>query len=211
MFVRGDVQPAHGQVVASLDKERELELLPSSHAWGLVGADLPPEVTLRYRVAISTGRSFSPQKQSSAPAELVWKNGLVTVNTPHSKAAIGFAGGKRIKLGSVIIEAGQTIQDGWCAITATEMRPGHWLITATGYAENTGMGWKNAAKTTVGRDWGKSPSLVEGIPATVTLAGAFNAWSLDERGQRRAEVPVRNGKFEIGPHHQTLWYEVQAR
>ncbi len=27
-----------------------------------------------------------------------------------------------------------------------------YLITATGYAENTGMGWKNTGKNTVGRD-----------------------------------------------------------
>ncbi len=87
------------------------------------------------------------------------------------------------------------------------------LITATGDIENTGMGWKNAAKTSVGRDWGKAPVLVEGPAAKIELPGGgkFKAWALDERGQRRAEIPVANGTLEIGPQHRTLWYEVERQ
>ena len=43
------------------------------------------------------------------------------------------------------------------------------LITTTDYAENTDMGWKSVEKNSVGKDWGKAPSLVEGIRATITL------------------------------------------
>jgi hypothetical protein len=84
------------------------------------------------------------------------------------------------------------------------------LITATGDIENTGMGWKNAEKTSVGRDWGKAPVLVEGPAAKIELPGGgkLKAWALDERGHRRAEIPVTNGTLEIGPQHRTLWYEV---
>ena len=87
------------------------------------------------------------------------------------------------------------------------------LITATGDIENTGMGWKNAEKTSVGRDWGKAPVLVEGPAAKIELPGGgkFKAWALDERGQRRAEIPVANGTLEIGPQHRTLWYEVERQ
>jgi hypothetical protein len=77
------------------------------------------------------------------------------------------------------------------------------------------MGWKSAEKSTVGRDWGIAPSLVEGIPAEITLpisASGVKVWALDERGQRTMEVPVRDiqGKaaFEIGSQYRTLWYEV---
>jgi hypothetical protein len=211
MFVRGDVQPARGQVVAPLDKEREIELLPRSHAWGLVAADVPPEFTLHDRVAISTNSSSLSRNQSASPAEFVWNTGLATVNTPRSKAVIGFTGRERIELGGVIIEPGQTMQNGWCMITATEMQSGHWLITATGYAGNTDMGWKNAEKSTVGRDWGRAPSLAEGIPAKIALPRAAQAWALDERGQRALELPLRNGLLEIGPQCRTLWYEVGTR
>ncbi len=91
------------------------------------------------------------------------------------------------------------------------------LITATGDIENTGMGWKNAEKTSVGRDWGKAPVLVEGPAAKIELPGGgnFKVWALDERGQRRAEIPVREtsggATLEIGPQHRTLWYEVERQ
>jgi hypothetical protein len=86
------------------------------------------------------------------------------------------------------------------------------LVTATGYAENTGMKWVNDEKNSVGRNWGGRPSLVEGIPATVQLPtkGRLKAWALDERGQRREEVPITDGKLQIGPEHRTLWYEIVA-
>lgn len=87
------------------------------------------------------------------------------------------------------------------------------LITATGDIANTDMGWKNAEKTTVGRDWGKAPVLVEGPAAKIELPGGgkFKAWALDERGQRREEIPVVDGKLEIGPQFKTLWYEVERQ
>ena len=87
------------------------------------------------------------------------------------------------------------------------------LITATGDIANTDMGWKNAEKTTVGRDWGRAPVLVEGPAATIELPGGgkFKAWALDERGQRREELPVADGKLTIGPQFKTLWYEVERQ
>ena len=65
----------------------------------------------------------------------------------------------------------------------------------------------------MGRDWGKAPVLVEGPTAKIELPGGgkFKAWALDERGQRRAEIPVANGTLEIGPQHRTLWYEVERQ
>ena len=158
------------------------------------------------------------EKMRTAGPWSLWKlppwdqtNGVFTVTAPRAKAVIGFTRGRTFDLGNNIrIAPGPTRQD-WSAITITEMAPHRWLITATGYAENTGMGWKNSEHTTVGRDWGQAPSLVEGIPATITLPGATKAWALDERGQRKAELPVRDSIVEIGPQQQTLWYEVETR
>jgi hypothetical protein len=80
------------------------------------------------------------------------------------------------------------------------------------------MRWKDSARTTVGRDWGTGPTLVEGIPATITLpvpATRLTVWALDERGQRRELVPVRDAgrsaTFEIGATYRTLWYEAVVR
>jgi hypothetical protein len=252
MFVRGDVAAAREQVVAALDKQKETDLLRGSHAWNLVDAGMvgiPRETALLHRVCIDLAGAISngvPSRIQSAPTEiqpaarrfvsdtgeLVWDlsekgRGVVTVNAPRSKAVIGYGSGKRFELGNVVIEPGNTMQDGWSAITVTEMQPQRWprtnargwLITATGYTENTGMGWKSPDKNSVGRNWGKAPSLVEGIRARITLpvpARRIQAWSLDERGQRKTVIPVQadgsgNAVVTIGPGYQTLWYEVAAK
>jgi hypothetical protein len=60
---------------------------------------------------------------------------------------------------------------------------------------------------------------VEGISATITLplpAKQVQAWALDERGQRKNQIPVNadpsgNAVIRIGPQWQTLWYEVEAK
>ena len=109
----------------------------------------------------------------------------------------------------------------WTCITLTVMKgedfssPGRILLTATGYAENTNMGWKSQQRDSVGRDWGAPPSLVEVVPAEVTLPAPpqrVQVWPLDETGQRAEELPVeeRNGRalVRIGPPARTLWYEV---
>jgi hypothetical protein len=257
MFVRGDVKPAKQQVVVKLTKEQEVDLLRRSWAWLLVHAGhvgVPNEAALIHRVAIATdGKRVPPtalkpeqvkidgNRFVSDTGELIWDltekgRGVVTVNAQNSKAVIGFADGKRFELGGIVIEPGQTMQDGWCAISLTVMdgslptrpsprvpRPVRLLITATGYAENTEMGWKEVSgyppKSSCGRNWGKPPSLVEGISATITLplpSKQVQAWALDERGQRKSQIPVNadpsgNAAIRIGPQWQTLWYEVEAK
>lgn len=240
LFLRGDVRPAEKIVVAKLDREREIDLLRTAHEWSLVDAGkagVPREAALVHRVALATEGRAAP-KDALAPGdvkiegdrvgsdtgELLWdvsmeKRGVVTVNTARSKAVIGFGAGKRFALGEVTIEPGETIQDGFSVITLTarddEAQGRRWMLTATGYAENSGMGWKNAERSSVGRDWGGAPSRVEGIPVRITLAKGLGlqVWALDERGQRREAVPVEQRKkggasFQTGPEWRTLWYEV---
>ena len=165
---------------------------------------------------------------------IVWNTGKhsVTADAPRLRLAVGrFNPGESSKIDDVTIVSGamrqawacfqfsvldrdSTFRTGFSAARlpnfATAKRI---LITTTGDIENTGMGWKNAAKTSVGRDWGKAPVLVEGPAAKIELPGGgkFKAWALDERGQRRAKIPVANGTLEIGPQHRTLWYEVERQ
>jgi hypothetical protein len=242
MFTRGDVAPARILVVADLLPAREVDLLLQARSWNLVdGATvgIPREASLIHRVALTTGKepvgALRPSEVRvpanrivSDTGELVWdltdkQRGVVTLNSPRSKAVIGFGGGKSFPLGEVTIAPGTGLQDGWCTVTVTATDTAaptkRWLVTATGLAQNTGMVWKNAEKSSVGRQWGKAPSLVEGVPAQITLprpAAQTAAWALDERGQRRQEIPVRaaaNGlaMIEIGPQWRTLWYEVGER
>jgi hypothetical protein len=116
--------------------------------------------------------------------------------------------------------------NGWCTLALTLLEgeafdgePKRALIVATGYTENTDMGWKDKEKTTVGTNWGKAPSLVEPVAATIRLPrGKPNTlpvlYPLDARGQRGAGVPaVVTGdgavQLEIGPPHATVWYEIE--
>jgi hypothetical protein len=86
------------------------------------------------------------------------------------------------------------------------------------------MGWIDVPgyppKSSCGKNWGKSPSLVEGVPASITFpypakkAGKeVKAWALDEKGQRKELMTVSadvngNAIVQIGPQWKTLWYEV---
>jgi hypothetical protein len=146
--------------------------------------------------------------------------GVVTVNSPRTKMLAGFIDGRSFTLGDVVIVPGATRQD-WCTISLTLTKgesfvgPCRMLLVATGYTENTAMGWKNSSKDTVGKNWGRSPSLVEVIPAEITLpapAAKVSAWSLDERGQRGEKLTVKESAdkavIQIGPPSKTVWYEV---
>lgn len=188
MFLRGDVPPSADLVTVKPDEEKELAGLPQSHAWGLGLTGTLPASWLTNTVC-------------------QWQRGVLTLNTPRSRAVIGYTGGHRYQLGNITVAPASP----WSVITLTEMRPQSWLITATGVAENTGMQWTSAAKNSVGRNWGQAPSVVEGIPAKIKLPGSVRAWALDERGQRKTELAVEQGQFEIGPKYRTLWYEVEAR
>jgi hypothetical protein len=235
LFLRGDVaSPAKGDFVSTTpdkgpgDVQRFGTWYNAGHL-GLSGA-----AALQRPVGIQL--DGKPAEIGTPPTgpKLVSDNGQWTwdstkghegaqVNAPRSKAVIGSITGGPFVLGDVVIAPGKNLQD-WAAITLTAMdgasftAPGRILVTATGYAENTSMGWKNKAKTTVGPDWGIGPSLIEGIPATVTLPVAATrvaVWALDERGQRREQVPVTDvgGKatFEIGAKYKTLWYEAVVK
>jgi hypothetical protein len=245
LFTRGDVRPAQQQVTAALGREREVEALRGSGPWELVHAGsegVPPETALVHRVALVTeggkrgeearGEAVRPgeARYTSDTGELLWdlgnrQRGVVTVDTPKSKAVIGYGGGRRFALGAVVIEPGNTAQDGWCTVTLTALEgnlatgPARLLVTATGLAENTGMKWKSGAKDSVGRDWGKAPSVVEGVPARLTMpqpAARVRAWALDERGQRKGAHPVQSGPdgnalLALEPARQTLWYEIEVK
>jgi len=242
LFERGDVKPAQRCVTAACPPEKEVELLERSGApWRLVHLgllDVPGWTSLIHRTAIRLGeqapaadsvgapKGEAPSRFVSDTGELTWdlsrkEKGVVTVDSARTKCVVGFIDGRAFTLGGVTITPGKTLQD-WCTVAITLKEgesftgPARALLVATGYVENTNMGWKNAEKSTVGREWGKAPTLVEGIPATITLpvpARRVKLWALDERGQRGKELPVNEAagkaEFRIGGEHRTLWYELE--
>ena len=151
-------------------------------------------------------------------------NKLVTIDTARSKALIGKLPGKPVTLGDVTIEPLPNSQD-WAAITLTLMegesftsKGARILVTATGNHENTDQKWNDEKKDSVGRNWGKAPSLVEPIPAKLSwkIGGPRpHVYRLNERGQRDIELPITQegdsnivNVVNIGPQGRTLWYEI---
>jgi hypothetical protein len=176
----------------------------------------------------------------SDTGELTWDaratGGVVTVNTPRTKAVIGFGGGREFPLGTVTIRPGPTAQRGFglWAITALDgLLPigdaRRLVIVALGYSQNTNQEWKiypdrrldsgpprEGTAVTLGSAWGRPPTLAEGVPARITLHGTtpVRMWRLNGNGQRGKEVPVQVQRgqtiVEVDPRHRTLWYEVAA-
>jgi hypothetical protein len=157
----------------------------------------------------------------SGTGEITWDNAdsaraVFKINAPAAKAAIGYIGGQSIELGNVTIEM-DTIPGNWATITLTSLdgkpieESSRILLVAAGKVENKDMVW-NEEKTTVGREWGNSPTTAEGIPAILTFRNMkdFSVHSLDPSGNTVKEITVVKSDSEfylgIGAQNETLWY-----
>jgi hypothetical protein len=235
LFLRADVQPPPDRAVAEVTAADALESVRTGGSWVDARAyGIPREEAFRRPIGMRIGKAgkWNPPPPGDA-AVLRSGNGQVTwdstarrllIATPRSGGVIGsLRSGETIDLGPIQIIPGSTRQD-WATINATvidgaDFKNAHRiLITATGLTENTGMHWKDAEKTSVGKEWGSAPSLVEGIPATIRLpiSRKAKAWALDERGHRKSEVALHPGdaggttQITLTPGHQTLWWEIEA-
>ena len=243
MFRAGHVAPAVEAVLSGLPAEREPELiLRRGHSWKQVdqeSLDVDPAISLLHRTAIRAGaRNRDEQPGRIAPPdtkllvsdtkEVAWDRrvpgkGVVTINTARTKAVIGFTADRSFKLDDVTITPGRSLQD-WSTICLSLIEgqsfegPGRAVLTATGYAENTDMKWTDQTRTSVADKWGRSPSLVEVVPARIVLplsAERVEVFALDEKGGRKQRIePKPEGRnhcvIEVGAQP-TLWYELILR
>lgn len=238
-FRRGDVAVARKETAIGVTRDDERQWLAGSlqrpdgswffHIADRKGASWLDFFTHRICLALGSDRvpPFIPsdlKRAQSDTGQLVCDvtdpaRGMFIVNAPRAKAVIGFGAGKTFELGDLTLKPGPTRQHGFSVITAMAVRgtdfhsPGaSLLVTATGYAENTAMGW-NADKTSVSNNWGQEPVLCEGIPFELVLQPkAIRAWALDVWGRRAKEVPViatpSGSLLRLGPQYRTLWYEI---
>jgi hypothetical protein len=240
LFRRGDLRPAKQSLLVPLPPEKEIELIAQTgHAWGVLpierfGLDLKNAIVHRIALDVS-GKSTLPtvepvakDAQTSDTGELSWRmpdkdQGVLELRGSKTKAVIGHVDRQRLDLGhGVSVIVGQT-RDNWCTVSLTllegesfDRNPRRALLVATGITENTDMGWKDKAKSTVGSNWGKPPSLVESIAATVQVprgAAMPAIYALDDRGQRGQRIPATatdDGavRFKIGSPNGTVWYEI---
>ena len=152
----------------------------------------------------------------SETGQLAWDTsgkGFITVNTPGTKAVVGFAEGKPQNLGEVSIE----FQCPYASLFLTAKDPGATLATARtallcAVARNCNTGFRYF--TVDGRtvENGKAPILLEPVKANLTFTGrrVSSVNLLDHSGRRTGRtVPMSNGRLTIdGNRDQTLYYEV---
>ncbi len=156
---------------------------------------------------------------ASASGQLHWfeesdgSGGFFTMDTPGTKAVVGFAAGRTCQLGGVTIEP----QSRFSAIYVTAREPDktiessrQLLIVAIARARNTGMKFSPDGKRMLAA--GQPPILMEPVKATITLGrvGAARIIVLDQDGvPTKQTIPVINGRFVIdGAKDKTPYYLV---
>ena len=236
MVMRGDVQEApviSTRRVSSKNLETgQFDFTDKVQQQGDVktfGGSVPPEALAAGRTVIEF--SDSPQPSTfpdmtkfrdgdaivSATKQLRWDTsgkGFFTVNTPGTKAVVGFAAGKPQKLDDVTIE----LQCPYASIFLTALDKNATLANAkralvSAVARNCNSGFSYFAIDSKTIDNGGAPILLEPVRANITIAGrAVTAVRvLDQNGRRTDKsLTINAGRFEIdGTRDRTLYYEVE--
>lgn len=240
LFRRADVRPAVGEITMAVTPDREIDLLVNTWPWNIFSAG---QMGLSGKHAfirrLSTDAGDAPSGLTNAPAapagnvltsdtgELRWDaaaagRGVVTVNTPRSKAVVGFVTNRVVQLGELTFTAASN-RLGWCSFGATLTRGDSFtndctaLVVASGWWENTGQVWKDATRNSVGNQWGGPPMRMEVIPFTLTLPVPTNrvtVWRLNQVGQRLGTLDVTgsatNTVLTVTANAATIWYEIEV-
>jgi len=147
----------------------------------------------------------------------------VLIKSQKTKGFIGYPEQQVYPLkDGVQLEIGET-QENWANVLITWMKSSddgeHWLLTATGYSENSGMVWKDEKKNSVGRNWGDGPPLVEPVPLRLAMPFQKSSkpglvYPLNERGQRMEGQSIEmkragnNDILRLDKTQTSLWYEI---
>ncbi|HEY7315272.1 MAG TPA: hypothetical protein VH643_38430 [Gemmataceae bacterium] len=192
---------------------------------------VPPEALAAGRVVVEfTDKSQASQLPDmsryrrgsiirSATEQLAWDTsgqGFFTVNTPGTKAVVGFAGGKELTLGNVKVR----LDSPFASLFLTALERGadladgkRALLTVLARQSNTGFTYFAPDHKVLNN--GRAPILLEPVKATLTLAGrpiaAVNV--LDHDGHRTGRtLPVTEGRFTLdGTKDKTIYYEIVFR
>jgi len=157
----------------------------------------------------------------SSTGQLCWKeggdtklSGYFTIDTPGTRAVVGFAQGRRCRLGNVTIDP----RCPFAAIYVTAQEPDKdidtsrkLLVVAIARARNTGMKLSSTEDEIIER--GQAPIQMEPVRARITTdrPGHPTVHLLDHDGRRTDRtLPVRNGTFDInGTADRTPYYLVE--
>ncbi len=199
----GDVKTFHGD-------------LPSEAlAFGRVGIEFTAEQEVSSFPDL--GKQLEEKKIVSVTGELEWdykdkEQAFFTVNTPATKAVVGFPPTEKLQLGDVSIE----VDNRYATILLTSLEQDkniadakRLLLTCVARVRHTGMeynlseNWLNSV--------GTPPLLMEPVFATLTVPGAKRVILLDHDGRTTSKKlhVSPEGRFEVnGAQDQTMYYEI---
>ena len=160
---------------------------------------------------------------------LNYDRGLLTINSPRTKGAVGFlAGAGRLDLDGLSLASGTNFG----AVIATSLddqpigRSRHVLLTAVARAENTSQGFwpspHNPTSWSPYTTWmlpgeGRPPVIAEPVRAAIRMQfpGAATIHALDETGKRRRAVPAKTDgdmlQLDLDTSQaRSIWIEIAA-
>jgi hypothetical protein len=206
-FRLGLVKPGREPVTVTLPRDAAARLLAEGHdaaglraIWENAGVPLgmvsvrrmqlrvsPPGSTITATPAPALGAT-----RQSDTGEITWVPGkdrpVFTVEAPAFRMVAGAISGRGFRLGDVGVDVGKFGNPSGCVtLAALDGKPlresARVLVSAAARVENQGMGW-NADRTSVGRDWGKGPTIAETMPVSLELPGkGWIARPLDGAGR----------------------------
>lgn len=192
------------------------------------GGTVPPEALAAGRVVVEFAEAARPStfpdltkyRQGSvivsSTKELAWETagqGFFTVNTPGTKAVVGFAAGKELALDNMHIQ----VQSPYASLFMTALDRQATLANTKSallcaVARNCNSGFKYFVVDQKTIENGRGPILLEPVRATVVLSGRPIAQVniLDHDGRRTDRtLPVQAGRFTLdGAKDKALYYEV---
>lgn len=154
---------------------------------------------------------------TSNTGQLEWNyadKGYYTINTPGTKALVGFSSGEPQQLGDISIETDNEFAVIYITSLVKDQNlesANKILVTTVARARNTGMQYNS--DTTKLIEPGTAPILMEPVNLTLTLARNDPAfvYVLDHQGRKTGKtVPVNNNQINIdGNRHQTIYYLIE--
>jgi len=153
----------------------------------------------------------------SSTGQLMWSEqgrGYFTVNTPGTRALVGFPPAKAIKLGEVTLQTSNE----FAVIFLSSLDPGkdiahagRLLLTTMARARNTGMEYNTNHNELLST--GTSPILIEPVNGTITINRKEKpvVTILDHVGKKTNKtIPVKNNTFSFnGALYQTMYYLIE--
>jgi hypothetical protein len=240
LFQRGDVRPARQLVKLDFDEHRLYDSLKEKR-WDVLqfftDGELSPFLPLVHRLRIAkfdaarTTRAAEiafqePTGQvASDTGQLLWEatgkgTGRLTINTPHTQAALGWIGGRSLRTADTEFR----LTTPFCAVSlsALDGRPlsgsKKILLVAAARCANTGMQW-NAERTSVSNHWGGPPLLIEPVEGQIQLhhSAGLECVPLDGTGRPQAgketRLTPRDGicTIPLAAADATVWYLLRQR